>query len=136
MKSVKAFLLCMLLLYIILFVFDYLKTVVYPVDHHSLIIWLKTFFLVTGGTFIMWLTVEKRVFKTFLVIYLLLWAVYYIIKVIAKFPNQLSEAALMANKAMLFYLNITQLVTPFPFFLFWMVNRVFKGDIMFGSRPS
>jgi hypothetical protein len=130
MKSVKVFLLCMLALYTGLFIFDYLKAVVYPVKHHSLVIWLKTFFLVSAGILIMWLTLEKRVFKTFLVIYLALWAIYYIIKLIAKFPTQVSENALQAHKVMLFYLNITQLLTPFPFFFFWVVNRVFRGDIL------
>lgn len=129
MKSVKAFLLCMLGLYIGLFVFDYLKAVVFPVNHHSLIIWLKTFFLVIAGVCIMGFTLEKKVFRTFIIIYISLWVIYYIIKIIAKFPTQLTEGALMANKFMLFYLNITQLVTPFPFFFFWVLNRVFRADM-------
>ncbi len=131
MKSAKVFLLLVLALYAGLIGMDYLKAVIYPLKHpsHSLIIWLKTFFLVSGGILIMWLTLEKRVFKTFLIIYCALWAIYYIIKWIAKLPAtaQATESAFSANKMMLFYLNITQLLTPFPFFFFWVLNRVFKS---------
>ena len=130
MKSVKVLLLCMLALYIGLFVFDYLKAVVYPVKHHSLVVWLKTFFLVIAGIGIMKFTLEKRVFKTFIVIYISLWVIYYVIKLISRFPIQLSEQYLQANKVMLFYLNITQLLTPFPFFFFWVLNRVFSSGML------
>lgn len=129
MKSVKVFLLAMLLLYIGMFVFDYLKAVTYPLNHpkHALIIWLKTLFMVAGGIGIMKLTLEKRVFKTFISIYIVLWIIYYIIKWIAKLPGDQSvEHTFSANKVMLFYLSITQLLTPFPFFFFWVLNRVFK----------
>ena len=132
MKSVKVFLFFMLVLYIGLLSFDYLKAVVYPSNntHHSLIIWLKTFFLVVGGILIMKLTLEYRVFKVFISIYLSLWLIYYLIKLIAKLPGEQSaERTFSANKMMLFYLSITQLITPFPFFFFWVLNRVFKSGL-------
>lgn len=136
MKSVKAFLICILLLYVGLFVFDYLKSAVFPVKNHSLVIWLKTVFLVSAGILIMKLTLEKKVFNTFLIIYISLWVIYYVIKGIGKFPNQFSEAYFQDNKVMMFYLNITQLITPFPFFFFWVLNRVFKSNFFFSETNT
>ena len=130
MKSLKVFLLLMLALYVGLFVFDYLKAVVFPVKHHSLVIWLKTFFLVAGGVAIMKITLEYRIFKTFITIYVVLWVFYYVLKWASKFPDQPLERYFQANKLMLFYLNITQLLTPFPFFFFWVLNRVFNSDLL------
>ncbi len=130
MKSVKIFLLCMLLLYAGLLGFDYLKAVVFPVKHHSLFIWLKSVFLVVGGIAVMKITLEKRVFKIFILIYVSLWIIYYILKWVAKFPDQPTEFTFAANKVMLFYLSITQLLSPFPFFFFWMLNRVFRRTNM------
>ncbi len=132
MKSVKAFLLLMLALYICLFGFDYLKAEVFPSTsrYHSWMIWLKTFFLVTAGTGIMYLTLERGVFKTFFKIYLILWIIYFLIKWISKVPIQLSLPYLKGEKVMLFYMNITQILTPFPFFFFWVLNRVFSSDML------
>ncbi len=131
MKSAKMFLLCMLILYIGLFFFDYLKAVVFPDKNHALVIWLKTFFLVSAGVIIMKMTLEKKVFKNFIAIYLSLWLIYYAIKIIAKLPiDHSKETTFSANKVMLFYLNITQLLTPFPFFFFWVLNRVFTDGII------
>lgn len=126
MKSVKGFVLSMLALYLCLFFLDYLKAKVFPVENHALLIWIKTFLMVGGGILIMKMTLQKNVFKTFLIIYAILWVVYYLMKWIAKFPDQPTEFSFSANKAMLFYLNVTQLLTPFPFFFFWVLNRVFK----------
>lgn len=133
MKSVKVFLLAMLLLYIGLFVFDYLKAVTYPLQHpfHPKVIWLKTIFLVLGGISIMKLTLEKKVFNIFFSIYAVLWIIYYAIKFGAKLKGDLSaESTFSSNNIMLFYLNITQLLTPFPFFFFWVLNRVFSGSFL------
>ena len=136
MKSVKAFLLLILALYLGLFLFDYLKAYVFPVKNHSLFVWLKTAFLVLGGMLIMKITLEKKVFKTFITIYASLWVIYYIIKWIAKLPVSMPESMFSANKTMLFYLNVTQLLTPFPFFFFWVLNRVFSGTNGIFKSPA
>lgn len=127
MKSVKAFLLLMLALYIILFFLDYLKSYVFPIGHHShyFIVWLKTFLMVVAGVFIMKITLENKIFKTFILIYSSLWVIYYLLKWITKFAGP-AEDTFSSNKVMLLYLSITQLLTPFPFFFFWILNRVFN----------
>ncbi len=125
MKSVKVFLVLMLILYLGLFFFDYLKGFVFPVKHHGVFVWLKTAFMVVAGISIMKFTLEKRVFKIFITIYASIWVIYYILKWITKFSGP-SEFLFSANKLMLFYLNITQILTPFPFFFFWILNRAFK----------
>lgn len=133
MKSVKVFLLAMVLLYIGLFIFDYLKAVTFPLLHpyHSKIIFLKTVFMVLGGIGIMKLTLEYRVFKIFISIYAVLWIIYYAIKLIANLRgDQSSTSTFSSANIMLFYLYITQLLTPFPFFFFWMINRVFSSTLI------
>ena len=127
MKSVKVFLLLMLALYIALFGLDYLKSHIFPITHHyhSLLIWIKTFVMVVAGVLIMKYTLEKKIFQTFIYIYLSLWAIYYIIKWATKFTEP-TEAFFSSNKIMLLYLSVTQLLTPFPFFFFWILNRVFN----------
>lgn len=127
MKSVKVFLLLMLALYIALFGLDYLKSHVFPIPHpyHSLLIWLKTFVMVVAGVWVMKFTLEKKIFQTFIYIYLSLWVIYYIIKWVTKFTEP-TEELFSSNKVMLLYLSVTQLLTPFPFFFFWILNRVFN----------
>ena len=127
MKSVKVFLSLMLALYIALFGLDYLKSHVFPASHpyHSMLIWLKTFVMVVAGVWVMKFTLEKKIFQTFIYIYLSLWVIYYIIKWVTKFTEP-TEALFSSNKIMLLYLSVTQLLTPFPFFFFWILNRVFN----------
>ncbi len=126
MKGVKAFVLLMLGLYGCLLVIDYLKAFVYPVHHHGILIWIKTVLLVAGGTFIMYLTLDRKMFRIFIVCYIALWVLYYILKtLVSKLGGVANENSLNLNEILVFYLNITQLITPFPFFLFWVINRVF-----------
>lgn len=130
MKGAKAFILLMLGLYACLLTLDYLKAFVFPVQHHGILIWSKTAVLVAGGILIMRLTLETRTFRLFIVCYLGLWIGYYVLKtVVSKFGGEANENSVNLNNVLVVYLNVTQLITPFPFFLFWVINRVIKRVI-------
>ena len=129
MKPVRTFVILLLAFYACLLLLDFLKATVFLVNYHSSFTWFKTFFLVGGGIVIMYITLEKSFFKTFLVIYLSGWFVYFILKKFLPYTGveQLNEQ-LGGNKVMAFFLNLTQLYTPLPFILFWVINKVFKGE--------
>ena len=127
MKPVKLFVVLLVVFYACLLLIDVLKATVFVVNYHSFFTWFKTFFLVGGGILIMYFTVEKSFFKTFLVIYLSTWFAYFLLKKFLPYTGveQLKEQ-LGGNKVMAFFLNVTQLYTPLPFILFWLIHRVFK----------
>lgn len=130
MKPVKVFILYIVLFYFILFIFDWLKATYFAVNYHSLVIWLKTFFLVAGGILIMYLTLEKSFFKTFLVIYLACWFLYFLLEKFLPYNGvSLLNKQYGSNKILEVFLNATQLYTPLPFLVFWILNRVFLLQI-------
>lgn len=130
MKPVKVFILYIVLFYFILFIFDWLKATYFAVNYHSLVIWLKTFFLVAGGILIMYLTLEKSFFKTFLVIYLSCWFLYFLLEKFLPYNGvSLLNKQYGSNKILEVFLNATQLYTPLPFLVFWILNRVFLLQI-------
>lgn len=76
----------------------------------------------------MYLTLDQKMFKVFIVVYLSLWIVYKVIQwIVLKSGAAINENTVSSNNLLLAYLNITQLITPFPFFLFWVLNRVFNN---------
>lgn len=130
MKPVKVFVFHIVLFYLILFLFDWLKATYFAINHHSLLIWLKTFFLVAGGIAIMYMNLEKNFFKTFLIIYLICWFLYFLLEKFLPYNGvSLLNNQYGSNKTLEFFLNVTQLYTPLPFLVFWILNRVFLLQI-------
>ncbi len=126
MKSVKAFVIYILLFYLILFLFDWLKATFFAVEYHSFLIWFKTFFLVAGGIAIMFITLDKNFFKTFLAIYLSCWFIYFLLQKFLPYNGMsILNHQYGTNKMLAIFLNATQLYTPLPFLVFWILNRVF-----------
>lgn len=123
MKQANLFVFGIIFFYIILFVLDWMKATIFAVEYHSFFVWFKTFFLVAGGTLIMYFTIQKPFFKTFLIVYLSLWFIYFILKKVL--PNIGVEDLAFQSRIEVFYQNITQLFTPLPFIVFWLLNRVF-----------
>ncbi len=130
MKQVNLFVVIIIFFYSILFVLDWMKATIFAVEYHSFFVWFKTFFLVAGGTLIMYFTIQKPFFKTFLIVYLSLWFVYFMLKKVL--PLSGIEDLAFQGKIESFYQNITQLFTPLPFIIFWLLNRVFLVQ----NKPS
>ena len=126
MKSVKSFIIYITVLYLCLLLIDWLKATYFAVDYHSFFIWFKTLFLVAGGIAIMYMTLEKSFFKTFLIIYLPCWLLYFLLKHFLPVNGiQIAGSQFYSNELMASFLNFTQLYTPLPFLVFWLLNRVF-----------
>ncbi len=123
MKQANLFVVIIIFFYSVLFVLDWMKATIFAVEYHSFFVWFKTFFLVAGGTLIMYFTIQKPIFKTFLIVYLSLWLIYFFLKKVL--PHSGIEDLAFQGKIESFYQNITQLFTPLPFIIFWLLNRVF-----------
>lgn len=126
MKSVKSFIIYITVLYLCLLLIDWLKATYFAVNYHSFFIWFKTLFLVTGGIAIMYITLQRSFFKTFLIIYLPCWFLYFLLKKLLPLNGiQIAGIQFYSNELMASFLNFTQLYTPLPFLVFWLLNRVF-----------
>lgn len=113
-----------ILFYGCLFLIDWLKATVFAVQYHDFFAWFKTFFLVGGGITIMFLSLPKPLFKTFLAVYLSMWFIYFVLKKMLAYTHLFSseKQALLADQ----YVHFTQILTPLPFIIFWLLNRVFR----------
>ena len=130
MKSTRMFLICMLCTVGIYLLFDILKSTVFLINYHGLFIQLKEIFVMVAGIITMYLSLSKKVFKIFLVLYAVLFSIYGSMKLLqflfSKFGNQL-----LATKLHLYslsFLNHTQLfgISPYVFFFgcLWIITRL------------
>ena len=127
MKSVKRFFISMLVLVVIYFVFDYLKSTYFLTNYHGLFIRLRTFTLIAGGIFTIYLSFEKRVFKLFCYFYTALWFFYLLLKAAHVGLAKMSIISLAESLGTFAYSysNFTQIfsITPFVVFscVYWLV---------------
>lgn len=130
MKSIKIFFLSMLVLVAIYFVFDYYKSTYFLTKHHGLFIRLRTFTLIAGGIFAIYLSFNSKVFKLFLLYYGILWSLYIVFKIIQIGVAKLGMIQLAEHVSSIgySYSNLTQLfsITPFVVFscLYWLITSV------------
>lgn len=113
-------------LYILLFFLDWLKATVFLTHYHNLILQLKTLALVLGGVAIMWYTLPRNVFTKFIIVYSILWVIYIILKIAIHKTESYSEGT--TNNILSYYLYYTQLISPLPFILYWLVARVYQAN--------
>lgn len=131
MKSVRVFLLLMVILQFCLFGLDWYKTTVAVGTFHSFLIWFQTFFLIISGWLIMKLTLQKQPFQLFTFVYGILWTFYFLLKyLILKliFIITGSSAYLISvqtSQPLVIYLKYSQLLTPLPFLIFWLLYQVY-----------
>ncbi len=126
MKSVKVFIALMLALYICFFALDLLKSTVFLADRYLFLIRYQTLFLIVSGILIMKLTLQKQSFHFFIVLYAGVWLIYFFVKLYTVAASgDLAYTILQRNSILAGFLVYTQLLTPFPFLVFWFLNRVY-----------
>lgn len=125
MKPVKVFLLLMMALYACLFFLDWLKSTLSLGADHSFLIRFQTIFLIVAGVAIMKFTLPKNAFSTFIVLYASVWAAYFLVKLSIIASGGALTNGTHTNTILSVYLKFTQVITPFPFFAFWLLNRVY-----------
>jgi hypothetical protein len=127
MKSVKAFLLLMCAQYAGVFMFAWLKSTVFVADRYLFLIRYQSLFVIITGILIMKLTLQKQAFIFFIVLYTITWVIYFILKFyLIVGGGEPANNMLPLDPALGAYLTFTQLLTPFPFLVFWLLNRVYR----------
>jgi hypothetical protein len=130
MKSSKAFFLCMLCIVPIYIVLDYYKNTVFLVNHHGLFIQFRTIIMMIAGFVSMYISLDKRTFKIFLVYYGSLCAIYGILKGVHLIVGKYGDVGIAEkiNGYSLDYLNLTKLFSIIPFMFFfgclWLITKV------------
>ncbi|UEG49899.1 hypothetical protein LK994_00240 [Ferruginibacter lapsinanis] len=110
------------------FVLDWLKATYFLHKYHALFVIIRTVFLPITGIVVMKYSVTGKMFRIFLLVYLLLWGGYFLSKLIILGLGHFHLATISPEAAINFtrdYLVFTKLLTPFPFIFFWMVDRIF-----------
>jgi hypothetical protein len=119
MKPVRV-ILYFLVFYICLLILDWLKGIIFPIYHHGLFVRIKTVTLIVGGILIMRYTLSKKVFNKFAAIYIILWLIYFLLELFVHYgPGIMSELLIQ-------YLFYTQLMTPLPFIIYWIVATAYE----------
>jgi hypothetical protein len=127
MKSTRIFFFWVVVFSICPFVFDYLKGGIFLVNHHFLMVKLKTYSFMFGAVVLMIYTLDINSFKRFAIFYLTLFIVFFALKYLSiemsiiHLPNEY----IYTNEILLNYLNIIQLFTPLPLIFFWVLNRIY-----------
>jgi hypothetical protein len=128
MTSNKVFILCIVGMYAFLVAIDEIGI---SLLHYTpfLVNIIKTLFLILVGALVMTITLPKNVFTIFLMCYILLWMCYLIVKFLLPvfWPKNITEGAFSSAKLLLYYTKITQILTPLPFLLFWLLYRIYPS---------
>lgn len=128
MRKASVFFFWMLLLTISVFVIDWLRANYSVYGNHSIFIIFKTLFFPIAGIILMKFSVTPKCFKLFLIVYLSLWASFFLLKFIFFAGAGLHLITVSRDvwyKNSLLYLDYIKLSTPIPFIFFWMVDRIF-----------
>ncbi len=131
MGKSSAFFLWMLALTICAFFIDWLKATYFLHTFHSFFVVLKTLIWPLGGILIMKFYVSKKGFRLFLLVYLSLWAGYFLIKFIFFLLIKFHLAQVTNRDSFNFllgYMYFTKLLTPIPFIFLWLVDRIFYTE--------
>lgn len=129
LRPASIFIICMLVLFACLGIFDWLKSTIFRINHHGLVIIAKSAFLLIGGIFSMWLTMNRIAFRKFLLVYGIVWGIYLVLRVFEKISGYFSIfKGFNFSEAGANYIQYVQLLTPFPFILFWVIARVYFDE--------
>jgi hypothetical protein len=111
--------------YACLLLLDWLKATIFLVHFHSAILKLKEIILVGGGLLLMKITLpSKKAFTAFALIYSILLVIYYLLKVLIHYaPHGTAETI---SNILNQYLLYTELMTPLPFIIYWIVVKVYE----------
>lgn len=110
-----------------IFVLDWLKATYFLHKYHAVFVVIRTIFLPVVGIGIMKYSVTAKMFKVFLLVYLLFWAGYFLLKftILELINHHILSSAVTGANYPLEYLLFTKLLTPFPFIFFWLADRIF-----------
>jgi hypothetical protein len=98
-------------------------------------------FTIAGGLIALRLTIAKKQFSVFLIIYTALWLLRFLIIVLADrigtvqfFGNTYRLDVIIPN----YYSSVSRLATPLPFVIFWLINYYFieRGKPVSVSRST
>lgn len=121
MRSAKFFFLLILIFIICLLLFDWFRNTYYHGQAVTPIMRLKTIFTIVAGILIMKLSFTRNGFKLLAVLYVSLFAIFFVLNFIA--VHSINNSVL--TKIVSGYSSIVPLVTPLPIIFFWFVDRMF-----------
>ncbi len=128
MKSAKSFFVLIVSLYACVLIFDFLKANVLPSNQYPFIVRLQTLFLIVSGVIIIRFSVSKKAFHYFIILYAAIWLTYFLLKLVVFAMANIQNQTFESNAFIPFFLKTTQLLTPLPFIVFWLLNRVYLSN--------
>jgi hypothetical protein len=87
--------------------------------------------VVLGGLVSLYLTIEKKQFKVFVLIYVFLWILKFSLLIIGKYAGVVKffGKPIDANLYIkLYYETVSRIATPIPFILFWFICYLFSAN--------
>lgn len=129
MKSTKTFFISMILLIVLYFIFDYLKSTYFLHNHHGLFVKLKTISMVVGGIVAIYISFEINIFKLFLKIYAVVLGIYFLLRFLTFLKYKVSILANIPFETYSFlYYEKLQIFSINPFVIFscvyWLITKV------------
>jgi hypothetical protein len=84
---------------------------------------------VIGGIIALYLTVDKKLLKLFLIIYLFLWLLRIAMLYLSQYIGEVSVFGRAFRFDVIipnYYENVSRITTPLPFILFWFINYLLE----------